>query len=63
MARRPRPIIIKRKVLRNIQEYAGTLIHEVAHATSGAEDVSREFELELTRLTGLVSSRALGHSL
>jgi hypothetical protein len=52
-------IIVKRSTLRSLHEYAGTLIHEVAHAISGADDVSREFELELTRLTGLVSSKAL----
>jgi len=52
-------IIVKRSALRSIQEYAGTLIHEIAHAISGADDVSRDFELELTRLTGLVSSKAL----
>jgi len=52
-------IIVKRSALRSIQEYAGTLIHEIAHAISGADDVSRDFELELTRLTGLASSKAL----
>jgi ribosomal protein L40E len=52
-------IIIKRSQLRSIEAYSGTLIHEIAHATSGARDVSREFELELTRLLGIIFSRKL----
>ena len=49
-------IIIKRDQLKNLKEYAGTLLHETAHALSGASDVSREFEMELTRLLGVISS-------
>ncbi|MCE7700245.1 MAG: hypothetical protein K8E24_015915, partial [Methanobacterium paludis] len=52
-------IIIKRNQLRNIEAYSGTLIHEIAHATSGAGDVSREFEQELTRLLGIIFSKGL----
>ena len=52
-------IIIKRSELKSIEDYAGTLLHEVAHAISGTTDVSREFEDELTRLLGIISSRAL----
>lgn len=52
-------IIIKRSQLKSIEEYSGTLLHEVAHAISGTTDVSREFEDELTRLLGIISSRAL----
>jgi len=52
-------IIIKRSQLKNIEEYAGTLIHEVAHAISGTADVTREFEDELTRLLGVICSRVL----
>jgi hypothetical protein len=36
-----------------------TLLHEVAHALSGANDVSREFESKLTQMTGTISSKAL----
>ena len=32
-------IIIKRDQLYNIENYAGILLHEVAHAKSGASDV------------------------
>jgi len=49
-------IIIKRDQLKNLKDYAGTLLHETAHALSGASDVSREFEMELTRLLGVISS-------
>jgi len=52
-------IIIKRSQLRSIEAFSGTLIHEIAHATSGAGDVSREFEQELTRLLGIIFSRKL----
>ena len=54
-------IVLKRSVLKDIRDYSGTLLHEVAHATSRADDVDRQFELELTRLLGLVSSKALDH--
>jgi len=52
-------IIIKRTQLKSMHEYAGTLLHEVAHAMSGTEDVTREFEEELTRLLGIISSKSL----
>ncbi|MCX6817296.1 MAG: ATP-binding protein [Candidatus Aenigmarchaeota archaeon] len=52
-------IIIKREQLRNLRPYAGTLLHEVAHAISGASDISREFENELTKVIGIVSSEKL----
>jgi len=50
-------IIIKRTVLRSIEHYAGTLLHEVAHAQSGAEDITREFEMSLTDLLGKTGSQ------
>lgn len=52
-------IIIKRDQLKDLKAYAGTLLHETAHAISGASDVSREFEDELTRVIGIVSSKNL----
>lgn len=52
-------IIIKRSQLKNLQLYAGTLLHEVAHAKSDASDISREFEGELSDLLGIISSNAL----
>ena len=55
-------VIIKRSVLRSVEKYAGTLLHEIAHAISDKGDVDPEFENELTRLLGLVSSKSLGIS-
>jgi hypothetical protein len=52
-------VVIKRSVLKKAESYVGTLLHEIAHAISGAQDVSREFELELTRLTGIAGSLAV----
>jgi len=52
-------IIVKRSTLRSIEIYAGTLLHETAHALSGASDVSREFEGELTEIVGDVSAKSL----
>ena len=50
-------IIIKRSTLSTLENYCGTLIHEVGHCLSNSEDISREFELELTRLIGFVVAR------
>ncbi len=52
-------IIVKRNQLEDIEKYAGTLLHETAHAISGADDVTREFELKLTELLGKVAKQAL----
>lgn len=52
-------IIIKRSVLKTVEKYAGVLIHEVAHTVGEAPDVTREFEIDLTDLTGLAGSKAL----
>ena len=52
-------ITVKRSALSDLGEYAGVLLHEVAHALGGGRDVTREFELELTRLLGGVAVRAL----
>jgi hypothetical protein len=52
-------VIIKRDQLRELRAYAGTLLHETAHATSGASDVSEEFETGLTSLLGSITKNAL----
>jgi hypothetical protein len=52
-------IIIKRSELRSLETYAGTLLHEVAHAVSATPDVSAAFEDALTAETGSVAGRAL----
>jgi hypothetical protein len=52
-------IVIKRDQLGSLQAFAGTLLHEVAHAVSGTPDISAGFEDALTAETGRVASRAL----
>lgn len=53
-------IIIKRSQLRGLVGYAGTLLHEAAHARSGAADITRMFEQELTLLLGIVAAHTHG---
>lgn len=52
-------IIIKRKQLRSLKSYAGTLIHECMHASSDAKDVSRDFERALTDIIGVIVQNIL----
>lgn len=54
-----RRIIIQRKTLSSIGKFAGVLLHETAHAISGAPDVDRDFELKLSELLGKVAAKAL----
>ena len=51
-----RRVLIKRTRLSSLSNYAGTLLHECAHAISGAGDVSRDFEIKLTDIIGKISS-------
>lgn len=55
-------IVIKRSQLDDLRAYAATLLHEVAHARSGATDVTREFENELTDLLGVATTNTIGSS-
>lgn len=52
-------ILIKRSQLQSIEKYADTLLHECAHAISSAGDVSRAFELELSRIIGVLASKLI----
>lgn len=52
-------IIILRRMLNSIKDYAGVLIHEAIHAKSGLGDISRNFEHELTVAIGQVCEKAL----
>ena len=52
-------IIIKRAELGSMESYAGTLLHEAAHASSGASDSTRDFENELTIIIGKVSAKCV----
>jgi len=60
-------IVVKRSQLKSLAAYAGTLLHEIAHAVSGANDRSDEFEDALTIELGVVAAaqtreRRLGDS-
>lgn len=52
-------ILVKRKQLGSLKDYAGTLLHECAHAISGEDDVSRGFEAELTNIIGIIASKRI----
>lgn len=55
-----RRIVIKRSILSNLRDFAGTLLHESAHAVNPrAEDLTRDFELTLTDLLGQISKSSL----
>jgi hypothetical protein len=52
-------IVIRRDQLSDLACYAGTLLHEIAHMTSGTTDGSLDFESELSRLLGVTATVAL----
>jgi hypothetical protein len=52
-------IVIKRSQLPSLADFAGTLLHEAAHATTGAQDVTRYFESVLTDYLGRTSERGV----
>lgn len=52
-------ISIRRSQLSSLEFYAGTLLHECAHAISGEKDVSRGFEMQLTTMIGKLANKAL----
>lgn len=54
-----RSIVIKRDQLRDLPSFAGTLLHELAHAATGTDDRTLEFEEALTRLLGVVAKAAI----
>jgi len=52
-------VIIKRNQLKNLRNYAGTLLHEITHVKSGASDISSRFEQHLTFVIGSIISKIL----
>jgi hypothetical protein len=49
-------IVIIRSQLASLSRFAGTLLHEIAHAKSGYGDVDRDFETELTWMLGEIAA-------
>jgi hypothetical protein len=47
-----RPDYVKRTQLQSLAKFAGTVLHELSHALSGAPDISLDFELQLTEELG-----------
>ncbi len=52
-------IVIRRSKLESLIGYAATLLHEVAHATTGTIDATRAFEWVLTNYLGHTASAAI----
>jgi hypothetical protein len=52
-------IVLSRKTLKSLQDYSGTLIHELIHAKTGYDDVTRVFESELTVTIGKLCGNLL----
>jgi hypothetical protein len=53
-------IVLKRSVLQRVPSFAAALLHELAHARSGAPDCNRQFEDGLSDIAGVVAGNALG---
>lgn len=54
-----RRIILKRSILSNKKRLISVLLHEIAHAKSGATDATRVFEDELTNMLGIVGLKVI----
>lgn len=54
-----RRIVVKRDALASKLRFVGLLLHEAAHAKSGATDQTREFEGDLTDLLGITGTAAV----
>lgn len=52
-------IVVRRDQLASLNSYAGTLLHELAHAVSGAGDESADFEDQLTDFLGKLAGIAV----
>ena len=50
-------IIVRRSQLQSLAGFAGTVLHELSHALSGAPDMSLEFEHQLTEELGGIVAR------
>jgi hypothetical protein len=52
-------IVIRRDQLSSVSSFAGTLLHEIVHARTGFDDVTRDFENALTDVIGQTAEAAL----
>lgn len=58
-----RCIVIRRDQLQSVDRFAAVYLHEIAHARTGYDDVTRDFENELTDMLGQTASAALRDSI
>ncbi|MDN7247091.1 ATP-binding protein [Planococcus shenhongbingii] len=54
-------IVIKRSQLSTLEDFAGTLIHELIHAHTGTDDETIDFEEELTQIVGRLAAIVLNN--
>jgi hypothetical protein len=52
-------IIVQRGELRSLRRFCATLLHEIAHARTGTDDATLEFEAALTDQLGVLGTAAL----
>jgi hypothetical protein len=52
-------IVLSRKTLNSLANFSGTLIHELIHAKTGHDDVTRAFETSLTEAIGNLCEQIL----
>jgi hypothetical protein len=52
-------IVIRRDQLSSVSSFAGTLLHEIVHARTGFDDVTRDFENALTDVIGQTAATAI----
>jgi hypothetical protein len=53
-------IVLQRGELRSLRRFCATLLHEIAHARTGTDDATLEFESALTDQLGVLGEAALG---
>lgn len=54
-------IIIEKSQLESIEKFAGTLAHEIIHFKTGENDITRNFENELTITIGMLLKNSLNY--
>jgi hypothetical protein len=52
-------IVIRRDQLRSVESFAGILLHEIVHASTGTNDLTFEFEDALTEILGRLTASIL----
>lgn len=61
-ARSSRAIYISREQLKRGRNTVDTIIHEIAHHTSGAEDGEEKHKIEMQRIAGIVVNKSISRA-